>query len=236
MRRAVVDAPAWQLVVPVKELYGAKSRLAGPSMTALERAELALAFALDTVETALSCSLVRSVVVVTGDEAAAAALRDTGVEIVPDPDRGGLNAAIVAAVAAVPAGQPVGVLLADLPALDARVLGTALRRAGRHRLAFVADASGHGTTLLTAISRQLLRPSFGHGSAAAHEALGARRICGNGLERLRRDVDVEADLWTVAAMGVGRHTAAVLADLHEALPIGLRGLPARMADELAGLR
>ena len=67
----------WVLVVPVKRLATAKTRLLGVD-DAL-RQELALAFALDTVAAALSADEVAAVLAVTDDPRAAAALGAAGV-------------------------------------------------------------------------------------------------------------------------------------------------------------
>ncbi|NEC03808.1 2-phospho-L-lactate guanylyltransferase, partial [Streptomyces sp. SID7909] len=76
-------AGRWSLVVPLKPLARAKSRLA-PASGALLRPRLALAFARDTVAAALSCPDVADVVVVTDDTAAGAALAALGALVVPD--------------------------------------------------------------------------------------------------------------------------------------------------------
>ncbi|MCX3060818.1 2-phospho-L-lactate guanylyltransferase, partial [Streptomyces sp. GXMU-J5] len=73
----------WTLVIPLKPLVRAKSRLAPTAGDAL-RPGLALAFAQDTVAAALSCSAVRDVVVVTDDGRAAGALAELGARTVPD--------------------------------------------------------------------------------------------------------------------------------------------------------
>lgn len=104
---ATNTAPAgpWSLVVPLKPLARAKSRLA-PATGAALRPRLALAFARDTVAAALSCPAVRDVVVVTDDTEAGAALAALGARIVPDePDRG-LNAALAHGERTVRAERP----------------------------------------------------------------------------------------------------------------------------------
>ena len=80
---------------------------------------------------------------------------------------------------------------------------------GSHR--FVADASGAGTTLYTA-PHEAFVPEFGFRSAALHREGGARPIAGD-LPRLRRDVDDAADLADAISIGVGAHTAVVVAGL-----------------------
>ncbi|CAM5411199.1 Phosphoenolpyruvate guanylyltransferase [Streptomyces griseoloalbus] len=61
----------WTLVIPLKPLALAKSRLSDTAADGL-RPGLALAFAQDTVAAALACLAVRDVAVVTDDARAAA--------------------------------------------------------------------------------------------------------------------------------------------------------------------
>src|SRR5215470_13268015 len=66
----------WSLVVPVKVLARAKTRLA--SLAGADRPALALAMAADTVAAALDCPQVGRVIVVTDDPQAAEVLADLG--------------------------------------------------------------------------------------------------------------------------------------------------------------
>ena len=63
-------AADWVVLVPVKELGAAKTRLDVP-----RRDRVALAMSVDTVDAAASASLVREVMVITDDPRALAALR-----------------------------------------------------------------------------------------------------------------------------------------------------------------
>jgi len=190
----------WVVVVPVKPAGLGKSRLAG-FLGPAERAALARAMALDTIEAAAATAGVVRVLVVTADDEVRAA-----VPFVVDDPGGGLNAAVRAGVAQ--ASGPVAVLLGDLPALRPDDLRAALDQAAEHARAFVADAEGTGTTLLTGLADVV--PRFGAGSAAAHEAHGHVRLAIPPGSTLRRDVDVPADVAAAAALGVGPRTAAVL--------------------------
>jgi 2-phospho-L-lactate guanylyltransferase len=64
----------------------------------------------------------------------------------------------------------------------------------------VPDLPGTGTVLLAAPAGVPLDPRFGVGSAAAHEASGARRLDGD-WPTLRRDVDTADDLAAAYALG-----------------------------------
>jgi 2-phospho-L-lactate guanylyltransferase len=97
-----------------------------------------------------------------------------------------------------------------VPALRGTDLTAALQRAAGHPRAVVPDLDGTGTVLLTAGPHTVLQHSFGPGSAARHEELGARRLDLD-LPRLRRDVDTAAGLRAARELGLGRSTSALLA-------------------------
>jgi len=211
--RPVDDASRrWCLVLPVKRLSGAKTRL-GPPYDG-DRARLALAFALDTTAAALACPLVAAVQVVTDEPEVAAALAAVGAEVTGDAPDAGLNAALAHGATLASRAHPgtsVGALAADLPALRPAELTAALRAAARHGRSFVRDAEGTGTTLLLSRSARDLRPMFGPGSAARHAGSGAHEVDPASLPSLARDVDTAADLEAAAALGLGPWTAGLLA-------------------------
>ncbi len=198
------------VVLPVKQTSIAKSRLSGLGEHA--RRELALAFARDAVTAAVEASVVRRVLVVTDDEVGRE-LEALGADVVPDQPNAGLNAALTYAAEMAQAAQPDTTVLAmsaDLPSLRPRDVDLVwtLRHGDRW---FVPDSHGDGTTLLAAAPGVRLDPAFGPGSRRRHVVSGAHEVLGVGLERLRRDVDTEHDLLIARELGVGRHTAAVLA-------------------------
>jgi 2-phospho-L-lactate guanylyltransferase len=200
----------WAVVVPVKRLSVAKSRLRLDHL-GLSREGVALAMAEDTVAAAGACSVVGVVLVVTDDPVAAGALARLGATVVPDDPAAGLNAAVRhgASVVATRPGRGVAALGADLPALRPGELAAALRAAARTPAGgFLADAAGTGTTLLAAPRGVPLRPRFGRGSAAAHAAAGLRRLDGD-WPSLRRDVDTVEDLLAAGRLGMGPHTASL---------------------------
>lgn len=207
-RVPLADQPPWWLVIPVKEAERAKSRM---SDAAVPRAELARALARDTLEAACLALPPAHVVVVTADTGAAAAATALGAGVAADPGAG-LNAAVRAGVSRCTAADPgrhVAVLLGDLPALRPHDLVRALALCARYRRAVVPDADGTGTVLLTGGPGAPPEPRFGPGSARRH-ALRSTPLTPD-LPRLRRDVDDVTSLVAAVRLGVGRHTAAVLA-------------------------
>src|ERR1700680_4158269 len=110
----------WSVVMPVKVLARAKSRLAG--LAGPRRGELALALACDTVTAVLGCDAAARVIVITDDQVAAVTLGSLGALVVPDEPRDGLNAALRHGAAHAGArwpGSGTAALSAQLPALRA---------------------------------------------------------------------------------------------------------------------
>lgn len=208
------DGPGWNLVIPLKPLSRAKSRLGATAGDAV-RPGLALSFAQDTVDAALACPVVRGVVVVTDDPLAARELSALGARAVPDAPGRGLNAALTHGVAEARAADgadvPVAALGADLPALRPAELRRVLDAAAAHPRAFVADAADVGTTLLSALPGHALAPSFGGRSRARHSASGAVALRLEAVASVRRDVDTAQDLRAALALGVGPYTRARVA-------------------------
>ncbi len=228
---------SWTVLLPVKVLARAKSRLA--VLAGDRRRDLALALASDTVTAVLACPAVARVVVVTSDPVAGPLLAALGAIVVADEpadlaDRLGppdvtpslgdlgvqdlLNAALRhgAAVAARRwPGTGLAALTADLPAMSPAELAAALRAAGTAPggAAFVPDAAGVGTTLYAVPPGGEFLPLFGGASRARHAAAGATELGLAGMTGLRRDVDTPDDLREALALGVGPFTRAVAADL-----------------------
>ena len=200
----------WFVIVPVKGTPAAKSRFGGDEE---QRARLALAIALDTVEAVLAAPGVTGVLVVTS-EAASEAFDETEAFVIVDPDDAGLAAAIALGLDTASdfeaAGRGTAILLGDLPALDPAELGAALDLAKDHDRAMVPDASGSGTTLITAADGQKHAAAFGPGSAAAHVAAGYIALSFPADSGLRSDVDTAEELAALAGR-TGPRTAALTA-------------------------
>lgn len=202
----------WSLIVPVKHLGLAKTRLARAAGDLRE--DLALAIACDTVAAARSCPATGAVFAVTEDPRARAELARLGAVVVGGEPGGGLNPALEhgarIAAARLP-GFGVCALSADLPALRPAELERVLAAAAAsHGRSFLADSPGVGTTLLAASPGLRLAPAFEGASRARHLAGGARELLVPGAESVRRDVDTPEDLTAAAALGVGPRTGGLL--------------------------
>jgi 2-phospho-L-lactate/phosphoenolpyruvate guanylyltransferase len=231
MAASTSSPPRWVVLVPVKALAGAKSRLAATSSGA--RRSLSLAFAVDTMAAARSCALVDRLVVVTADDDVRHAAAELGASSIPEPAHGGLNQALRHAEAVLRGdaardepgpddeltrgtgatsawGTAIAALAGDLPALRPDELERALAAAGAFPRAFVGDAAGTGTTLLSALPGFALDPHFGPRSHAAHVVSGAVSLELSAIPGLRRDVDTEVDLWDAVRIGAGAATSALL--------------------------
>jgi 2-phospho-L-lactate/phosphoenolpyruvate guanylyltransferase len=202
----------WSLVIPVKLLAQAKTRLTG--LAPERRSRLALAMAADTVAAALQADSVATVLVVTDDAAVRDAACGLGALVLADKPAAGLNEALDHGAEYARRRWPdrgVCALAGDLPAMRPAELTAALRAAAGLGVAFVPDADGTGTALYAAAPGSAFRPRFGPASRRRHLEGGAAEI-GNGiLTGLRRDVDTVADLRAAAVIGLGPHTRAELA-------------------------
>jgi 2-phospho-L-lactate guanylyltransferase len=232
----------WTVLLPVKVLARAKSRLA--VLAGDRRGELALALASDTVTAVLACPQVARVVVVTSDPVAGPLLAGLGAIIVAEPEvRHAGGAALDGAPAGAAAGDPgvqdalnaalrhgaavaarrwpgtgLAALTADLPALHPGELAAALLRTAAAggaavRAAFVPDAAGIGTTLYAVPPGGEFRPLFGGASRARHAASGAVELEFGDMTGLRRDVDTPDDLRAALTLGAGPRTTALAAEL-----------------------
>ncbi|WP_446665465.1 2-phospho-L-lactate guanylyltransferase [Flexivirga sp. B27] len=200
----------WRVIVPVKHSARGKSRLRPPA--GVQRQDLALAIALDTLQAVLDVVPASQVFVVTADPEVRLQMGEPGAVLVDDPSRG-LNAAVAAgisAVAAVAPHSPAAVLLGDLPALSARELTDGLAACAATEAAIVPDHEGTGTVLFTHHDVSRLVPRFGTGSAARHAR--AATTLDLDLPRLRTDVDNDAALDVARGLGVGPWTRRLLDD------------------------
>lgn len=210
----MTPAPRATVVLPVKELLRAKTRLALP---AEDRARLALAFAEDTLRAVLAAVGVEDVVLVTSDEAAAphlVALAPERVRVVADGGSG-LGGAVRRGVLSAHAHRPgasVCVVPGDLPCLRAADLDTVLVAAAATRGAFVPDRARTGTTVLVLPAEQAVVERYGADSAQRHADAGLVALP-DVPHRARHDVDTLADLLLALRLGPGAATSRVCTDL-----------------------
>lgn len=199
---------AWHIIVPIKSRHRAKARLLAPD--GVDKPELALALALDTLDVVTAVVRADRVIVVTEDDEVRSPMAERGITLVTDPGRG-LNEAVRAGLTeAAERGPdlPVAVLLGDIPAVRPDELTAALRACAATESALVPDQDGSGTVLLTHHDARALTPRFGRGSAARH----ARRctVLELDLPGLRHDVDDLEALHRAEQLGLGSHTARAL--------------------------
>jgi 2-phospho-L-lactate guanylyltransferase len=191
----------------------AKTRLGLPDDV---RMELALAMASDVVAACVACPSVAGVLVVTNDLRAAAALEPLGARVVADTADAGLNPALADGARYAATFWPragVASVSSDLPCLRPAELSGALAAAAAYDRAVLPDASGAGTTLLTARPGVGLDPRYGTASRDAHIVAGAVQLPMGLWPSLERDVDTSADLAAALALGAGPATTRLAARL-----------------------
>jgi 2-phospho-L-lactate/phosphoenolpyruvate guanylyltransferase len=208
------------VVIPAKALPEAKSRLLPAAADPAAHRALVQAIRADSLAAAQAAAdVARVLLVVDRPDGTPGSTPGTpggtpgtpGGELVLVQTRPGLNAALAEAAEHAAVAWPadgVAALVGDLPALQPAELAAALAEAAGHPRAFVPDAAGTGTTLLTAGPGTELWPRFGPGSAARHRADAVELAAGPGL---RHDVDTAEDLRSAAALRLGPATAAVVA-------------------------
>lgn len=190
----------WWVIVPIKDLRRAKSRI---SSSARVRRSLAVAMARDTLTAAVRATPVEGVLAVLGRSSDADLFDIPGVTVLARPGLD-LNGSITSAEVAIRALHPdshVAVVPADLPFLRPEELDAALTEATCYERMCVSDQDGTGTTLLTARRGARLSPSYGDGSAARHREGGAVQIYVPQRSGLRTDVDQLDSLYQDAVLG-----------------------------------
>lgn len=199
------------MLIAVKALPAAKSRLLPATLDAASHRTLVEAMRTDTLTAALGTPVVARVVLIAdSSEICDRWTIPAGVRVVVQHSAG-LNGALRDGAQFAADRWPddgIAALVGDLPALRADELGSALLAASELGNAFVADAAGTGTTMLTAAPGSELRPGFGPGSAARHARHATALDTAAGL---RTDVDTAEDLAAATALGLGPNTADALA-------------------------
>jgi 2-phospho-L-lactate guanylyltransferase len=203
-------AIGWSVLIPLKPLHTAKSRLLLPAEI---RQALVQAMALDVMEAVLGCPDVRELVLVSRDPRWEALSDHPRISVLCDCPRDSMNGALRRGAAACRREWPgtgIAALTGDLPALSPADLAAALAQASLFGSSFVPDAAGEGTTLLAAPCASRFNPLYGPGSRLRHWHAGAKELEVPPGSGLRQDVDTLDDLALAQAIGVRRHTSAVL--------------------------
>lgn len=196
-------------VVPLRG--AGKTRLRsgeGPGLDERERAVLASAM-LSDVLAALRAAPVDNVVVAAADATAAAVAGALGIDVVRDPPRADLDAALHAAVTAVACGTAI-VITADLPCLTPDDVAALLEREAQVVVGPTADG---GTSALLRRPPTVIPTAYGSGSAGRHLELAQEAgLTTAVVDRpgFRVDVDTWEDLLAIRSAPVGRATAAFL--------------------------
>jgi 2-phospho-L-lactate/phosphoenolpyruvate guanylyltransferase len=199
------------VIVPVKRLAAAKSRLA-PAISAGQRHTLARALLDHTLETLHGLKGIDGILVVSKDRAVLAAVRKSGAGTVLEAKCDGLNRALARATAeAVRRGaQAVLILPADLPMLSTEDLHRVMKMVSRPPFMVIApDRMERGTNLLYMAPPRVVKFSFGERSF--HRYL--RSACRAGVKpvicrrpALAYDVDRPEDLADIYRFRWGSRT------------------------------
>ena len=211
-----VGVAEWTVVIPVKALPHAKTRLAGDVDTP---ADLAVAFLRDTLAAVRITPSVARIVVVTADPVVAGLAEGAGATVVDDSAHPGINPAARHGAERRSPGSAIAVIVSDLPCLTPAALTAALEAAAGHAHAFLADLDGTGTTMWFADADAPVEPRFGQHSRAAHADAGdvdlvaVHPALGDPLLPARLDIDTVAALDLAVTVGVGAATTEALAAL-----------------------
>jgi 2-phospho-L-lactate/phosphoenolpyruvate guanylyltransferase len=181
-----------QLLIPVKRLAAAKSRLSSDAATRHAAAEWLFH---RTVEVATACLTRDQVVVLTADEHVARQSTRLGVHVMHDPAPD-LNSALHVGIRALQRQQEavsIVVLVADLPRLEPDDLRSVLPELVRGAVpCHVPDHHGTGTTMVFLPPGSRVPMVFGADSARQFTRLGSVAVTG-APRRLRTDLDTPAD-------------------------------------------
>lgn len=210
----MLDAVKLEVIVPLKHLGRAKSRLCA-ALDEHQRPALVLAMAGDLLALLRAHPRVASVTALVGERWDEAALRQLGVRVWPERElRGGeLNGRLASALQRLQARRAL-VLHADLPRLTATDIDTLARELDRHALVICPDARRRGTNALA--FRRDAAPNFAFGprSFARHLRRARRRASPFVVYRapgFAHDVDTPGDLRALVRAGApGRRTRAWL--------------------------
>ena len=169
----MTPGPLWA-IVPVKRFAAAKTRLAD-MLSGEDRSALAQAMLRDVLTAVADCPAIAGIVVVTGDDAAAAIAAGVGAVVVEDGSPG-YNSAVRAGLSHVRGrSADVVVLPADIPLVRAEDIArlASLHPAGPAVTVARAAADG-GTNALLMSPPDVIAVQFGTNSEARHVAAACK--------------------------------------------------------------
>ncbi|GGM62437.1 2-phospho-L-lactate guanylyltransferase [Microbacterium saperdae] len=202
-----VVAPAWTIIIPLKDFRVAKSRLLG-----VGRPRLARAMAADTLRAVAACRSVEEIVVVASNVESVSPLLPRKARVVAEGAPGGVNKAIAIGRSSTSRRRRRAALVGDLPFLTPEDLAEALVQAAECRAGVVPDKEGTGTTMVTWNAEVEIMTHFGRGSFHRHTDAGYAPLLLRNTSGVRWDVDVREDL-APALPAEGTETLRVIASL-----------------------
>lgn len=194
-------------VLPVKRFQSAKERLADDGLSAGDRLALATGMLSDVLAALRRCQRVDDIVVVTGEPGAEALARGAGAQVLADsPEDGHSEAALRGIEWAITDGAFAVLLVAgDTPALAPADVDRLVDSVGDGpEVVIVPDRHGEGTNALLLQPPDAIRPAFGEGSRARHEALA-------------RQAGVKVTIFESLSLGLDVDTMSDLRELSESL-------------------
>lgn len=194
-------------VLPVKRFQSAKERLADDGLSAGDRLALATGMLSDVLAALRRCQRVDDIVVVTGEPGAEALARGAGAQVLADsPEDGHSEAALRGIEWAITDGAFAVLLVAgDTPALAPADVDRLVDSVGDGpEVVIVPDRHGEGTNALLLQPPDAIRPAFGEGSRARHEALA-------------RQAGVKVTIFECLSLGLDVDTMSDLRELSESL-------------------
>lgn len=198
---STVAAVQTTAIIPLKALAQAKQRLAG-ALDGDDRRAFVAWMAGRVIAAAISCDGIDDVLLVAGDDEAAAVGRHAGVRALIEPTPG-LEVALAAADAATVHATSTLILAADLPEVTSADITAVLEAARANPVVVIAPTRDGGTGALLRRPGAVIPTAYGHRSADAHAALArARGIEVVVLHRsaLANDVDTPGELPAALAL------------------------------------
>lgn len=192
------------ILVPVKNLFGAKQRLAAV-LTPQQRTELARAMIKDICHALSEVPSRPTVALVTSDEYAIRLARQCGFETIHDDENAGETEAIaIATQQAEKRGADFSLVIpGDIPLVTAEEIATVLKAAPATGTVLVAAADGRGTNAILRSPCGLFPCRFGNDSflphRAAARAAGGELIVLEKLPGIALDIDRPEDLEQLVA-------------------------------------